>query len=110
MCIRDRYDAGAREVGFEQPDFDDSYWENAKYREFADYTLYEQNTSMLVFEEIRPVLTERTAQGYFIDFGSNYVRYPVFTARGEKKTAVTVHLSLIHIFFIVTKPKAESST
>ena len=87
----ERYDAGAREVGFEQPDFDDSYWENAKYREFADYTLYEQNTSMLVFEEIRPVLTERTAQGYFIDFGSNYVGYPVFIARGEKKTAVTVH-------------------
>lgn len=69
------YDSRAAEVGFEQPDFDDSFWQPACVRLHADYTLEPQMTKMLTFEMIRPSVMENRNGTLYIDFGSCYVGY-----------------------------------
>jgi len=85
------YDSRAAEVGFEQPDFDDSAWERALPREISDYTVVPQPTKSLVFEEIAPVFVEKRAENrLFIDFGKTYVGYLNLTASGKSGDTVTI--------------------
>ena len=88
----ERYDAGAPEVGFERPGFDDSKWTPAvRHPQGGDYALFAQPTPMLHFEEIRPVRVERTPVGTLrIDFGGMYVGAPEFVAQGPKGSAVEI--------------------
>lgn len=86
----ERYDSGATEVGFEQPDFDDSSWDNAKINKYADHILTEQKSSMLEYEEIRPVKTVTENERQFFDFSANYVGYLNVTARGKSGDRITV--------------------
>ena len=86
----ENYDSRATEVGFEEPDFDDSEWENAKRALFADYTLETQKTHALVFERIDPVKQERKGNKFFLDFGKGYVGYLNATAKGKNGEVVTV--------------------
>ena len=67
----ERYDAGAPEVGFERPDFDDSAWASAVVHPHGgDYAVFPQPTPQLMFERIRPVKIELLPQGgYRLDFG-----------------------------------------
>jgi len=87
----ERYDSTAAEVGFEQTDFDDSRWENAKISKYADYTLTLQKSSTLEFETILPVNTAIVANRILYDFGSNYVGYLYVQAKGKKGDVVTVY-------------------
>lgn len=84
------YDSSAPEVGFAAANFDDGDWENAFRREHLDYVLEPQPTASLVFETIRPVVTEKTGDSLFIDFGSCYVGYLRVTACGVKGSTITV--------------------
>ena len=84
----ERYDSRAAQVGFEQPDFDDSAWENAKISRYADHT--EQKSSMLEFENISPVKAVSENERLFLDFGANYVGYLNVTARGKAGSRITV--------------------
>ena len=84
------YNSNAREVGFEQVDFDDSYWENALINKCDDHSLKEQKTKMLVFEEIRPVSVRGEAGKLLYDFGANYVGYFTVKANGKKGDVITV--------------------
>lgn len=84
------YDSAAPETGFEQPDYDDSSWESALLSQTTDHVLVPQSSHMLTFEQIKPVTTQKTENGYIFDFGSTYVGYLEVTARGPKGTAVTV--------------------
>jgi len=88
----ERYDAGAKEVGFEKPDFDDSGWAKAVvHPRGADYAVYPQPTPMLVFESVRPVSCKPLPNGGLrLDFGGIYVGSLVFTARGPKGAEVTM--------------------
>ncbi len=85
------YDSRADEVGFEQPDFDDSTWTHALPRQILDYTVVPQATKSLVFEKISPVRTEnRDGNRLFIDFGKIYVGYLRLTVRGKSGDTVTI--------------------
>ena len=84
------YDSGAPEVGFEQPQYDDSSWEAARFSQTTDHVLVPQTSHMLTFERIAPVQTQKTENGYIFDFGSNYVGYLEATARGPKGAEVTI--------------------
>lgn len=86
----ERYDSGSDETGFCQLDFNDSKWENAKFRRYADYTLTEQKSYMLEFEKIKPVTTQKTPNSLIFDFGSNYVGYLNATVNSKNGELVTV--------------------
>ncbi len=81
------YDAGAKQVGFEKVNFDDSEWKNARVKENALCTLGVSQAKLLVFETIKPVL-EKTDYGYLADFSSNFVGYLNLTAKGEKGSEI----------------------
>lgn len=89
----EHYDSNSREVGFEQECFDDSYWEKASVSNVCDHTLVPQKTKSLVFEEIKPVVTENNKNGLFIDFGKCYVGYLVITAKGQKGEEIVIRCS-----------------
>ncbi len=91
------YDSSAAEVGFEAPDFDDSAWQNACKRQFADYSLCPQETKCLAIDEIAPVVwLERdlpgddTRKSVYIDFGKTYVGYLQASAHGKAGDTVIV--------------------
>ena len=84
------YDSNAPEDGFEQPDYDDSHWEQAYISQTADHTLAEQSSHMLTFEDIQPVEMKKTDSGVIFDFGSNYVGCLEVTAQGPAGAVITV--------------------
>lgn len=86
----EHYDSAASEVGFEQPDFDDSGWEFAQLRQHQSYKPVPQKTKPLAFEQISPALTERRGDTLFVDFGSTYVGYLDVEAVGKAGSEVTV--------------------
>ena len=86
----ERYDSGAREVGFESVSFDDSYWSNAKLCRFDDHLLTAQSTYRLVFETVAPVEAVENGNRLLLDFGANYVGYLAVKARGAKGSVITV--------------------
>lgn len=69
----ERYDSRSPECDFFAVDFDDSAWQSAREREHIDYTLTEQESRMLVFEEIAPVEISRQGNLLRLDFGKTYV-------------------------------------
>lgn len=88
----ERYDAGAAEVGFERPDFDDTGWTAAVvHPRGADYALFPQPTPMLEIEDVRPVKTKVLDDGsLWIDFGGVFVGYPRFCAQGPRGSEVRI--------------------
>ncbi|MBP3360453.1 MAG: family 78 glycoside hydrolase catalytic domain [Clostridia bacterium] len=86
----EEYDSRAPEVGFEKAGFNDESWENAEIRKYADYTLTEQKTDMLVYEKIYPVKTEAAGNKMLLDFGANYVGYLNAAALGKSGAVITV--------------------
>ena len=85
----ERYRSGSPQEGFEKTTYDDSSWESAKLRQHMDYTLYEQTTKMLEFEEIQPVLTW-DGTGVTADFGAVYVGYLYAEARGARGDRIEI--------------------
>ena len=88
----ERYDAAAREVGFERPGFDDRGWSSATvHPRGGDYRTFPQPTPMLTFEEIRPSGCETAADGTLrFDFGGIYVGSVAFAAKGPKGAEVLI--------------------
>lgn len=80
----ERYDANAPEVGFEQPDFDDSSWQPACIRKHAPYSVFEQPSSQLEFEDVAPVAMTRHGNTFRIDFGGIYVGSLKLRACGQQ--------------------------
>lgn len=88
--ILEQYDSGAKEVGFEAFDFDDTYWVNASICVNADYTLRKQNSHMLKFEKVLPKKTTINNNKMLIDFGGNYVGYLSLKAKGAKNDVIII--------------------
>ncbi len=82
----ERYDAAAKEVGFEQSHFDDSAWTHAVvHPRGGDYKTFAQPTPMLCFDKIRPISCQVMSNGVVrIDFGEIYVGSLVFEATGSR--------------------------
>lgn len=85
------YDSSAKEVGFFETNFDDSYWESAKTKRFVDYKLVSQKTDMLTFEKIIPQSIIKDGDRIIVDFCSCFAGYLCATACGEKFSKITVH-------------------
>jgi len=83
------YKSGNQQEGFEQPDYDDSNWEKACIRKIVDYTLVEQPSKMLVFEDITSKLMWDN-EGVTVDFGSIYVGYLHAEAIGPANACIEI--------------------
>ena len=86
----EKYDSRSLEVGFEKPDFDDSKWANARLKQVADYSLKQQESSMLTFEEIEPKTYKARGNSILYDFGGIFVGYFGATAKGKKGDIVKI--------------------
>ena len=86
----ERFNSNATEIGFDQIDFDDSCWENARISINADHTLTLQKSDMLEFEKIQPINTDVSENSILYDFGSNYVGYLCVCAKGKAGDIITV--------------------
>ena len=86
----EKYDSRSLEVGFEKPDFDDSKWANARLKQVADYSLKQQESSMLTFEEIEPKTYKARGNSILYDFGGVFVGYFGATAKGKKGDIVKI--------------------
>lgn len=86
----EKYISGTKEEGFEKPNFNDEYWENAVFKENTDYNLFPQESKMLVFEDIEPVSVD-TENEILIDFGKIYVGYLYAEAVGKKDDLIDIY-------------------
>ena len=84
------YNSNAPEVGFEQPDFDDSHWKPAAQLTNADYQLILQPTKQLAFETVSPKTIEPIPGGLRLDLGFEAVTYLNLTATGEYGDIITI--------------------
>ncbi len=90
-AFAERYDANAAEIGFENPSFDDSHWENAREKKNTDYTLFPQPTKQLDIYDVKPKSILKTVDGYIFDFGFEAVGYVKFSASAEKGDIITIY-------------------
>lgn len=79
----EQYDSGSAYTGFERPDYDYSFWENARLHTCNDRVLTEQRSKQLVFERIDPAEIRKEEKGIFVDFGKIYVGYLCARVRGN---------------------------
>ena len=86
----ERQDSSCADLGFLNPDFDDTEWENAKFSKYANYTLTKQPIKELVFETVAPVITEKTETSITLDFGSIYAGYLEADAVGKKSDKIDI--------------------
>ncbi len=84
------YDARAREVGFERPDYDDGDWQHACICRYDDHTVVAQKSASLTFEHIEPAQIKAEGNRITLDFGANYVGYLNATVIGQEGDEVTV--------------------
>ena len=92
-AFMERYDSSAKEVEFYKPNFDDSYWKNAKIYKNANYNLQKQPTEQLVYENIYPVKTVKAENKIKVDFGREAVGYLSAAAKGMRGDKILMHFS-----------------
>ena len=83
-------DSRCDEDGFERPDHDDSRWEKAVFVKNDDHIFADGISKHVVFEKIKPALTEKRNNALFIDFGGVYVGYLCAKAKGKSGEEVII--------------------
>ncbi|MGI6654073.1 MAG: family 78 glycoside hydrolase catalytic domain [Christensenellales bacterium] len=86
----EEYDSAASETTFEEPDFDDSAWNNASLRQHVDYGLYAQPVEQLNIYRIKPVIVRYDGDLIHLDFGQAIVGYFEACAQGVKGSAIII--------------------
>ena len=86
----ERYDSRAPEVGFAEPAFDDSKWQNAAVFASADYVMHKQPTAQLDVYRAEPVSATQVEGGVLLDFGREAVGYLALTVKGGAGEVVCV--------------------
>ncbi len=86
----ERYDSRAPEVGFADPDFDDSAWQNAAIFASADYTMHKQPTAQLDVYRAEPASVTPIEGGVLLDYGREAVGYLALTVKGGAGEVVRV--------------------
>ena len=86
----ENFDAGSSEYDFASPDFDDNAWQNARYRQNVDYTLYPQPTKQLEIYDVKPKALTRMDKGFRVDFGFEAAGYLTFRASGKRGDVITL--------------------
>ncbi len=84
------FTSNSPEENFEKEDYDDSCWENAKFKKIADYNLFKQETDVLNYYTINPSKVERIKNGYRIDIGREIVGYITARAKSVNGDTITV--------------------
>ncbi len=84
------YDANAKEVGFEQVNFDDSNWHKAVVKNKCYYKFVIQPTAQLDIYNQKPTVIEKNAKGYFVDVGREVVGYVTFKVTGNEGDVVYI--------------------
>ena len=83
-AFAERYDSGAKEVGFETESFDDSQWKPASTYKHADYILKKSPIQPLCVYLREPIQTELKENVWFVDFGQEMVGYLTAKANGKQ--------------------------
>ncbi|MDD6308984.1 MAG: family 78 glycoside hydrolase catalytic domain [Clostridia bacterium] len=86
----EQYDSRSPEVGFFKPEFEDSDWEEAAVKKYADYTLFPQPTKQLDLSFVQPACVDQIPGGYRIDFGRMYIGYLTAEAQGRAGEKVII--------------------
>ncbi len=86
----ERYDSRAPEVGFAQPDFDDSAWQHAAIFASADYVMQRQPTAQLDVYRTQPARVTPVEGGVLLDFGREAVGYLALSVKGLAGDVVRV--------------------
>ena len=76
------YDASAKEVGFEQENFDDSTWKPARVYKNADYILKKSPIQPISVYLKTPISTTQKGNVLFVNFGQEMVGYLTANAKG----------------------------
>ncbi|MFI3141287.1 MAG: family 78 glycoside hydrolase catalytic domain [Clostridia bacterium] len=84
------YDASAKEVDFENVDFDDSKWKNAVVKNFSYYRLIPQPTEQLQVYKQKPTLISKKDGVYIYDTMQEVIGYVTFTASGKKGKKIII--------------------
>ena len=77
------YDSSAKEIGFEQENFDDSTWQPASIYKNADYILEKSQIQPLSLYLKTPISTTQKGNVLFVDFGQEMVGYLTANAKGK---------------------------
>lgn len=83
-------DSNSLTIGFEFPDYDDTDWEFCHQREYERYKLYEQQTPMLEYYNIKPQIITKAQNTIFIDIGQEIIGYLNIDAHGNKGDKITI--------------------
>lgn len=86
--ILETYDSNSDEVDFESPWFDDSGWEQARICRFDDREMYPSPSKQVETKPVKPSVIKKQPDGYFVDFGSNYVGTLFLAAKGIKGSKI----------------------
>ena len=78
------YDSSAKEVGFEQENFDDSTWQPVSIYKNADYILEKSPIQPLSVYLKTPISTTQKGNVLFVDFGQEMVGYLTAKANGKQ--------------------------
>ena len=86
----ERYDSRAPEVGFAEPDFDDSAWQHAAIFASTDYVMLRQPTAQLDVYRTQPARVTPVEGGVLLDFGREAVGYLALSVKGLAGDVVRV--------------------
>ena len=89
--IAECYDTRSREIGFEAPDFDDSYMGFAALHQNPQWQLFPQKTQQIQLSWMEPEKIEKRPYGLSIALPSEAAGSLVFTARGQSGDIVVIH-------------------
>lgn len=89
-AFAERYDSSSREVGFESPDFDDGYWDNAAIYRHADYNLVPSPIKPLDVYFVAPKIKTMRRNTLFLDFGQEMTGYLYAEAQGKKGDKIVI--------------------
>lgn len=84
------YNANAAEVGFQESDYNDDYWEAAVTKQNCYYKFKKQTTKQLDIYDIKPQSMEKNNNGYLIDVGREVVGYVTFQVEGTANQSIII--------------------
>ncbi|MCQ2413983.1 MAG: family 78 glycoside hydrolase catalytic domain [Clostridia bacterium] len=88
----EEFDAGAPEVGFERPDYDDTAWDYATENPNGKCYTFVGPAPVLEHEYLTPAVCRQDGNRVFIDFGRETVGVMSFAAVGNKGSRITVRI------------------
>lgn len=86
----EQYDSRTAEVGFADPDFDDSSWANAVRYRTAEYTFLPQPTRQLDLYSLAPATIRQSGNTVSVDFGREIVGMLRLSAKGRSGDVITI--------------------